>query len=68
MSDDQKSELLLKCITWLGHAEAIRAEAKRAKSKRKRARLSASATTLWWVALELTAAIHSLDEKPESGE
>ncbi len=68
MNEDQKSELLLKCVTWLGRADAFRAEAKRAKNKRKRARLSASETTLRWVALEITGAIQSLDEEPESGE
>ena len=70
MNEDQKSELLLKCVTWLGRADGFRAEAERAKNKRKRARLSATATTLQWAALDLTAAIQSLEEEvdPETDE
>ncbi len=68
MNEDQKSELLLKCVTWLGRADGFRAEAERAKSERKRARLSASATTLQWAALDLTATIQSLDGESESSE
>lgn len=68
MSEDQHSELLLKCVTWLGRADGFRAEAKRAKNKRTRARLAAAATTLQWAALDLSAAIQSLEEEPKSGE
>ena len=68
MNEDQKSELLLKCVTWLGRADGFRAEAKRAKNKRKRTRLAATATTLQWAALDLTAAIQALDDEPDSGE
>jgi hypothetical protein len=68
MNEDQKSELLLKCVTWLGRADGFRAEAKRAKNRRKHARLAVTATTLQWAALDLTAAIQSLEEDSESGE
>ncbi len=69
MNEDQKSELLLKCVTWLGRADGFRAEAERVKNKRKRARLSATATTLQWAALDLTTTIQSLEEEePGQGE
>ena len=63
--EDVHSELLLRCAIWLARAEAFKAEAKRAVAKRDQARLSATADTLEWAALDLTAVIKSLEEKTE---
>jgi hypothetical protein len=65
MNDDVHSELLLRCAIWLARAEAFKAEAKRAVARRDQARLSATASTLEWAALDLTAVIQSLDEEAE---
>jgi hypothetical protein len=36
MNEEQKSELLLRCATWLARADAFKAEAKRAATSRHR--------------------------------
>ena len=65
MSEDVHSELLLRCAIWLARAEAFKTEAKRAVARRDQARLAATANTLEWAALDLTAVIQSLEEEPE---
>jgi hypothetical protein len=65
MNDDVHSELLLRCAIWLARAEAYKAEAKRAVARCDQARLSATAGTREWAALDLTAVIQSLDEETE---
>jgi hypothetical protein len=63
MSEDVHSELLLRCAIWLARAEAFKTEAKRAVARRDQARLSATANTLEWAALDLTAVLQSLEEE-----
>lgn len=65
MNEDVHSELLLRCAVWLARAEAFRTEAKRAVARRDQARLTATANTLEWAALDLTAVIKSLEEEAE---
>ena len=65
MNEDVHSGLLLRCTIWLARADAFKAEAKRAIARRDQARLSATANTLEWAALDLTALIKSLEEETE---
>jgi len=66
MNEEQKSELLLKCTTWLARADAFKAEAERVVARSEQARLTATATTLEWAACDLATLIEQPEEETAS--
>jgi hypothetical protein len=66
MNEEQNSEQLLKCATWLARAGAFKAEAERAVARREKARLTATALTLEWAECDLATLIEQPEEETAS--